>query len=172
MWVHTDPATHSSYPALKHWRLHCLAWMSPLLRAIPWHTSYTRWLLPALCFFLCHLYACSLVCDWPFLHSQKPTLLWPPVPGSEGSGHMDSTFHSERNQDPRALHPSSSKTNTDWWMSQMMLMECHRIHMEFHRSQECHVCAFLLTCRKFFKERGTCSPHPPDITCYSRGDWD
>lgn len=54
----------------------------------------------------------------------------------------------------------------------MVPMECHGIHMEFFSSQECHVCTFLLTCRKCFKERGTCTPHPPDFTCYSRGDWD
>lgn len=145
--------------------------MSLLLRAFPWHTSYTRWPLPTLCFFLCHLCACSLVCNWPFLHSQKPALLWPQVPGAEGSGHMDGTCHSERKRDPRAWHPSSSKTNTDWWGPRWCLWNAIEFTWNFtaHRNV---MCTFLLTCRKFFKERGTCSPHPPDITCYSRGDWD
>lgn len=76
---------------------------------------------------ICVLASCFLVCDWSFLHSKKPALLWPPVPGAEGSGHMDSTCHSERMRDPRALPPSSSKTDTDWWRFQMVPMECHGI---------------------------------------------
>lgn len=162
MWVHTDPATHSSYLALEHRRLHCLAWMSPLLRAVPRHTSYTQCPLPCFYFlletalFVWLLLGLRLTIPSQWEVSFITLRWWSPVPGTEGSSHMSSTCHLQRKKIPgHCILPAPRQT-------QMKVTD--RAYGTANRNA---MSAYFFWHVEVFKG-GTCTPHPSDFTFYSR----
>lgn len=85
---------------------------------------------------------------------------WPPVPGADGSGHMDSVCCSGRERDSWVLHPSVFETNTDWRESQY----------NAYRTAHKNVVAAHFLGHAGPIEGGTCTPHPSDFTSFSRED--